>query len=138
MKYTQAYNLSTSSDSNRVIYIGRHCKIEDFFLLCVTDASVSVYITEYLTSKGADGKRITNTYYLLKDKLVFKNEQYNKFLAHFDPKTKSWISASSYPNLEFKFRNEFRLHVSCSKTNGRVDVICNITDMEKYNKNDNK
>ena len=69
MEYTKAYKLSTSGKADQVIYIGKHCKIENFFLFCEANASVSLYITEYLTTKGADGKRRTNTYYIFKDKL---------------------------------------------------------------------
>ena len=134
MEYTKAYKLSTSGKADQVIYIGKHCKIENFFLFCEANASVSLYITEYLTTKGADGKRRTNTYYIFKDKLVHKSEQYNQFLSHYDHTTKSWTPASFYPGLEFKFPHEFRLHVVCGKSGGKIDVMCNLTDMDKYKK----
>tara|TARA_Y100001963_G_C6673634_1_gene396328 strand:- start:24 stop:437 length:414 start_codon:yes stop_codon:yes gene_type:complete len=134
MEYTQAYNLSTASNPTEVLYIGKHCRIDNLFLFCNKNATITMYVKEYLTTKDANRNRRTNTYYIYKDQKVYAGIQYNKFLTEYDFANRKWIPATHYPEIEFKFPNEFRLYITCETTNGEVDILCNITNLDNYKK----
>jgi len=130
MDYTQTYNLSTASNSTAVLYIGKHCKIEDLFLYCDSNATITMYIKEYLTSKDVNGNKRTNIYYIYKNQKLYAGMQYNKFLPEYDAANREWVPASHPPKLEFKLPYKFRLYVTCAGTGGTIDVLCNVKNLD--------
>ena len=130
MDYTQTYNLSTATKPTAVIYLGKHCKIEDLFLYCNSNATITMYIKEYLTSKDVNGLRRTNTYYIYNGNKLYAGMQYNKFLPEYDAANREWVPANPPSKLEFKLPYKFRLYVTCAGTGGEIDVLCNVKNLD--------
>ena len=132
---TKMFNLTKAGVSKQILAKGKNFEISQFFINCKANATLDLYIIERTGRRGAGNTVVNNTYYIYKSLRLYAGTQYNNLLGNYDAANREWVEQSSHPILKFNFNVICDLYIEIDTTGAEVDVIYNISQDYKKNKN---